>query len=178
MAKVITDVWSKKGVRITVESFGRTLTEATEELYSGIAYGVEKYGWSVENPNPTPAPVEQVPVQKVTKGPIEKKPLQQAEGQINTMTIEKVKVTPKPEGKVELSLFGQGHAFADMHYTAPVAELLEKMAATNIDWQPEDFALATEYRCVFVVKWKQSQKLNTNGNPYRDIVEFLPAGAK
>lgn len=176
MPKVTTDVWSKKGVKITVESFGRTLTEATEELYSGIAYGVEKYGWSVENPIPAPAVPEQ-PTQKVAKGPIEKKPLQQPEGQINTLAVERIKITPKPDSKAEVSIFGKGHAFADMHYTAPIEELVKRMATTNIAWEPEDFSVANEFRCEFVVKWKESKKTNTNGNPYRDIVEFLPAGA-
>lgn len=175
MPRVLTDVWSKKGVKIGVESFGRTLQEAIEELYTGIAYGVEKYGWQVENPNPC----AESPTPPAAKGPIEKKPVQKTpvEGQINTSAVERIKVTPQPEQKAELAIFFKGHAFADMHYTATVADLVQRMAATNIPWEESDFTVANEFRCEFVVKWKESKKLNTKGNPYRDIVEFLPAGS-
>lgn len=55
-AWVITDVWSKTGVRITVKASGANTSAAIEDLYTGITYGIETHGWTTKTPEAPQAP--------------------------------------------------------------------------------------------------------------------------
>ena len=58
-AWVITDVFSKHGIRITVKASGMDVSSAVDDLYKGIAHGLDTYGWTVE-----PAQAPQAPAPK------------------------------------------------------------------------------------------------------------------
>ena len=53
---IITRLFSKTGAPIDVKSSGTNTKAAIDDLYSGIAYGIEHYGWQVEAPKAPPAP--------------------------------------------------------------------------------------------------------------------------
>lgn len=55
-AWLITRVFSKSGVSIDVKASGTNTVAAIEDLYKGVAYGVEHYGWQVEPPKAPAAP--------------------------------------------------------------------------------------------------------------------------
>ena len=53
---IITRLFSKTGAPIDVKSSGTNTKAAIDDLYSGIAYGIEHYGWQPEAPKAPPAP--------------------------------------------------------------------------------------------------------------------------
>lgn len=59
-AWVITDVWSKTGVRITVKSSGVDTITAIEDMYAGITHGIETHGWTTNTPDAPQAPKSSV----------------------------------------------------------------------------------------------------------------------
>ena len=53
---IITRLFSKTGAPIDVKSSGTNTKAAIDDLYSGITYGIEHYGWQPEAPKAPPAP--------------------------------------------------------------------------------------------------------------------------
>lgn len=89
-----------------------------------------------------------------------------------TLTVNAVFMTvePKPGGKVTLNFFGndrkQPHnQFADLYVTRSAEQLAKDMPYLD----PEIFEQAGEYTCSLVVGYVLSDKLNTKGNPYKDV---------
>jgi hypothetical protein len=176
-AWIITDVFSKHGVRITVKSSGDTTQAAADDLYSGIAHGMEKYGWTIEQagtPKPaatvsatTPAPAQSV----VGNLPAV------IDTNINTLEVVKVVVTPKPDSKVELQLFGAGHKFPDLYHNGTVAQVLAALSGTGLEWTEDHLKVASDFSSHFLADWRNSEKLNKNGKPYKNIINYRSAEA-
>ena len=98
---------------------------------------------------------------------------QQATAHINPVTEVKavhISVEPKPGGKTSVNFFGndrkQPHnQFADVYVTRSAEQLGQLMPFID----PTVFEQAGEYAAVLTVGYTLSDKLNTKGNPYKDV---------
>ena len=93
------------------------------------------------------------------------------EKQILKLAVSKVEIVPKPDGKAELKFYGAGHKYPDLYATRSIA-----VWAEEIGWDVSAFAAAITYDTTDVGKsptmevgYTLSDKLNTKGNPYKDI---------
>ena len=59
-AWIISKVYSAHGIAIDLKASGTTLRAAIDDLYAGIAYGIETYKWSTEAPKLPDAPAQKV----------------------------------------------------------------------------------------------------------------------
>ena len=79
-------------------------------------------------------------------------------------------VEPKAGGKVNVNFFGndklQPHnKYADIYITRTLDQLEKDMPFLD----PETFEDAAEYTVDLLVGYTLSDKLNTKGNPYKDV---------
>ena len=163
-AWVITRVYSAKGIAIDVKASGENTAAAIDDLYSGIEHGIAKYGWQLEQAGapkaqttqPTPAPQSAAVV----------------DTGINTLEVVKVAITPKPDNKVELKLFGQGHKYPDLYHNGTVQQVLAALSTTGLEWNESHLKSASEFDAHFFADWRNSEKLNTNGKPYKNVVGY------
>jgi hypothetical protein len=103
-------------------------------------------------PPPVPAPGAPAPV----KG--------------ETFQAVKMEVTPKPDGKAELKFYAAGHRYPDLTSTQTVERLLQYLAATGDAWTAEHLATAQTFDVSYAVAWEPSEKLNSAGKPYKNLV--------
>jgi len=165
-AWVITRVYSKNGVTIDVKAAGSTVIGAINNLYDGLKVGIEEHGWTTEQkgcPKPlaeqTPAPTQAV----VGNAPAS------IDTSLNSLEVVKVIVTPKPGEKVELQLFGHGHKFPDLYHNGEIKQVLAALTGTGLQWTADMLRTANEFNVTFFADWRNSEKLNGNGKPYKNI---------
>jgi len=180
-AWTITRVFSKAGVPIDVKTSGVNGIAAVDDLYATIAHGIAAYGWSVEQKG---APV---PAAKAAAAPDGDGPRSAGDGPvpgpavidtgINTLAVERVIVVPKPDEKVELQLFARGHKFADLYHNGDLSQVLGALAFTGLVWKREQLTVAREFNVQFFVDWRNSEKLNGKGKPFKDVIRYRPIDA-
>ena len=122
-------------------------------------------GWTYANPKATAAPtIGNSPIAH----PLTPAPKAQAVAggnkAIQELHVVKVEITPKPDGKAELKFFTTGHKFPDLYATRSVEQWVEAL-----NWEAATFGAAAEYSEKLLVGYTLSDKLNTAGNPYKDI---------
>src|SRR3990167_1791780 len=86
-------------------------------------------------------------------------------------------VEPKPGGKVSVNFFGndkkQPHnQYADIYVTRTAEQLSSAMEYLN----EQIFYLPGEYEVDLLIGYTLSDKLNTKGNPYKDV-QYIKAAA-
>lgn len=86
----------------------------------------------------------------------------------------KMTVTPRADGKVDLKFFEAGHQYPDIYTAKTINEAITMLKTTGA-WKPEHFAAAGEFQVNMVIDYKNSEKLNKNGKPYKDIVTVSAA---
>lgn len=168
-AWVITRVYSRAGVPIDVKAAGKDVVTAIENLYAGLGFGIENHGWTIEQANAPKArasePVAPAPQAVVGSLPV-------IDTSLNTLEVVKVVVTPKPDNKVELQLFGAGHKFADLYHNGTIQQVLTALSGTGLVWTEEHMRTAQEFNVSFYADWRNSEKLNKNNKPYKNIVGY------
>lgn len=175
MSRVSTTVFSKTGIPIQLEGSGRTAKAAIDDLYAGIEYGMKTHGWTTEPKNQ--APIQESPVvpnMPIVKTPIAKAGPESTEKKTGSLVVSKMKSTPRPDKKVELQFFEKGHKYVDIYHVADRAEVLEQLQNTGLPWSENDLAEANEFAAVFIVDWIESDRLNSNNKPYKDVTGFRP----
>ena len=95
-------------------------------------------------------------------------------GSILTIRAVKLTVTPRADGKADVKFFEQGHQYPDIYATKTPAELVTMLKTTGA-WTTQHFSAAGEYAVNYVIDYKNSEKLNKNGKPYKDIVTVSAA---
>ena len=176
-AWVITDVFSKTGVRITVKASGTSVIGAINNLYDGLKVGIEEHGWTTEQQG-APKATQSQPTTILTPTPavMGNAPASVDTG-LNTLEVVKVLVTPKPDSKVELQLFGAGHQYADLYHNGTVSQVLTALGGTGLVWKQEMLTVANEFHVNFFADWRNSEKMNSKGKPYKNIVGYRSSEA-
>lgn len=88
------------------------------------------------------------------------------------MKIIKIKLTPRDDEKVTVDLFAAGREYADLHVVKTPDALAEMFGD---DWEPEinwDPTKAKVYNVEMWATWELSERLNSKGNPYKDVTEI------
>lgn len=88
-----------------------------------------------------------------------------------TVIATKMTVMPKPDGKVTLEWFADGHKYADIYTTRAVDSALTLLASTGA-WTKEHLTAAQTFQVHHLITWRDSDKLNSKGNPYKDLVSI------
>jgi len=116
-------------------------------------------------PTGTPAPI---PGQKPE--PVYE-PLEQNTGEFIAV---KMTVTPRDDGKSKLDFFAQGHQYADVSAVMLPEQLAQFLQYTGA-WTPDHFKKAGHYEVNYLVRWRNSDRMNRNGKPYKNIYEIRSA---
>lgn len=115
---------------------------------------------------PRPAAVETSPYETPHVG------FQQpAQKQVNELVAVKVEITPVSEGKAELKFYEAGHKWPDLY---------SKRAAKDwsgvLGWAQDEFMKAQTFDGLNLrIGYTLSDKLNSKGNPYKDIAYIKAA---
>jgi len=110
-------------------------------------------------------------------------PKMQGEGEkpVKVIRIEQLKVSPRDDGKVDLKFFEFGARAKGLKYPAIsssrkpeacVAMMADVPTPDMEAWTIAHFAQAGSYDVSCVLGYTLSDKLNTKGNPYKDIVSI------
>jgi hypothetical protein len=132
-------------------------------------------GWNVPGRLPSATPPAAVATTATPTAPRPSAalaPVQPSGGkEILTLVATKMEVMPKPDGKVELKFFEQGHKFPDIYATGAVENMVKLLTPTG-QWTAEMLSQATTYEgLAYTVRYTLG-KLNSKGNPYKDIVNL------
>lgn len=121
--------------------------------------------------NVEPAPIDIRATAPAAPAPA---PVAPSPASVMSLRIVKMTVTPRTDGKVDLKFFEAGHQYPDI-YTAKTPIEAVTMLKTTGAWTPGHFAAAGEFQVSMVVDYKNSEKLNKNGKPYKDIITVSAA---
>lgn len=174
-AWIITHVWSASGVQIDIKESGANGVDAVDRLYTTIKHGIEKYNWKTENVN-APKQTAQQSASQPTQSTAPAKSGAVETG-INTLEVAKVEITPKPDNKVELKLFASGHRYPDLFHNGTIQQVLTALSTTGFEWNAAMLEKSNVFDLHFFADWRNSEKLNSNGKPYKNIVGYRPIDA-
>lgn len=85
----------------------------------------------------------------------------------------KMKVTPLEDGKVSVDFFAAGHQYPDVYDRMKPEQLLAMLAPTGA-WTLEHLNHVASYQVSYVVEWEFSERVNSKGNPYKNILAIRP----
>jgi hypothetical protein len=165
-----------------VKAFGK-LVGAVAELekkYKGFTpYNPDEFRVVVNKTDPQPAPATQAPVPagaKAAPAPVPATPAPAATPATGGGAVEvnRVTVTPNAEGKTKIEFWKTGRKYPELQATWTPERAAELFAKLDASWTAAHFQAATAYDVTFTVEWVNSQKLNTKGIPYKDIVDLRP----
>ena len=176
-AWIITRVYSKTGVAIDVKAAGSSVIGAINNLYDGLKVGIEEHGWTTEQQG-APKPAVQPPVTSPapTQAVVGNAPAP-IDTSLNSLEVTRVVVTPKPGDKVELQLFGTGHKFPDLYHNGEIKQVLTALTGTGLQWTADMLKTANEFNVNFFADWRNSEKLNKNNKPYKNIQGYRAVDA-
>jgi hypothetical protein len=89
---------------------------------------------------------------------------------VNTMAIKKMTVAPQADGKVKIGLYADGHKFPDLYMSLGLDATLKTLAGTGLEWTAEHLSAVAEFNVDFLADWRNSDKLNGKGNPYKNVI--------
>jgi hypothetical protein len=90
----------------------------------------------------------------------------------NTLEVVKVEVTPKPDGKAELKLYAAGHKYPDLYHNGKTQQLVAALSTSGYEWTEEQFRTAGSFDVTFYADWRNSERMNNKGNPYKDVIGY------
>lgn len=185
-AVVFTQLYGLKENQIV--QFNLTVRAETPEaamdgIIRGIQYAHEHYKLSTVRPEtgiPGPGPVN-APASPANAPTPAGAPAAPANGNGNGngagmngyIHAVKLEVVPSADGKVALKWYGAGHQYPDITSTRPADKVLELLRATG-DWTEDHIKMVGTYQVRHKIAWRESEKMNSKGKPYRDIVSIIP----
>jgi len=197
-AVVFTQLYGKKGgqvIQFNLTCRGNTGTEAIDQIMAAIRYAGERYKLSVDRPDVSVAAPERLPEHPATLAAQQAQPAPVAQpapapasaapaspanvttytapGAGNTIHAVRLEVVPNASGKVTLRWYEAGHNYPDITTTRTVEKAAELLASTGEDWKPEHMRMVQQFTVRHVIRWRASEKMNTQGKPYKDIVSIV-----
>jgi hypothetical protein len=137
-----------------------TFTAKVDGLMNWLDQKADK-AINLELPPNVPAPVVSAPAQQA----------QTANG--GTFHVVKMQIEPRADGKVNIKFFEAGHQYPDITAVKTPAEgalLLQPLGG----YTPAHM-VAGEYQIGAAIEWVTSDKMNSKGNPYKNIKSIKPA---
>jgi len=170
----------REAFKINVTARAETVQGAIDQIIAGIRYGNEVYHLKPFNPlapqTPNrPAPVTNQPNPNVktnsaaaAPAPAPSQPVQE-NADNGVIQVVKIVVTPRTDGKSKVEYFGAGRKYADLSSVMTPDSLANLFGS---GWTPDHFMVATEYQVSFSAYWRNSEKMNSAGKPYRNVVRL------
>lgn len=162
-------------VKINLTSRASTPAEALQQLLETLQMAKEVYKLTPYiKSNKAPAKNEPVKTE-ITPAPITGAPAPQEpvyediEPQVNKIAAVKLVSTPRADGKTRLDFYEAGHQYPDIAAVMSPEQLATLMLPTGA-WTADHFKTLATYNVECTVLWKNSQNLNKNGKPYKNIV--------
>jgi len=177
----------REAFKINITARGLSPQEALDSIIDCMKYANERYHLKPYNPlaPQTPRkPVGTTPEPNVktasaaAPAPVAKPQsptaavAQPAQLDNGTIRVVKVVVTPRTDGKSKVEFFAEGRRYADLSAVMTPDNLANLFGAVDEAWSPEHFQVATEYPVSFTAFWKESDKVNTAGKHYRNVVKL------
>lgn len=170
----------REAFKINVTARAETVKGAIDRIIAGMQYANEVYHLKPYNPmapqTPNrPAPVTNQPNPNVktnaaaAPAPAPSQPVQANAADNGVIQVAKVVVTPRTDGKSKVEFFGAGRKYADLSSVMTPDSLANLFGS---GWTPDHFMVATEYQVSFSAYWRNSDKLNSSGKPYRNVVKL------
>lgn len=188
-AVIFTQLYAPKGgqiVQFNLTCRANSAREAIDQLVDGINYAKTK-GFSVIRPMGDTPPAMAAPQTHVERpaspvtAPASNSQAAPAiaqnganntvSGQLKTIRAVRMDVMPKPDGKVTLEWYMDGHKFADIYTTRTLDNAVNLLLPTGA-WTADHLKEAQTYSVRHVITWRDSEKLNSKGNPYKDLVSI------
>lgn len=190
-------------IEINLTGRGATAAEALENLFNGLALALEHgySAWKAEEPTralpkATGSPQTGNSTPKDTKSPSEPEtglkslpgakksapaatppsaaptsPSEEAGGVIHAS---KMSVGPRQDGKVDIKFFAASHKWADIVVVRDAEEAIAVLSVIA-PFSAADLQVAAEYPVDVFVRFVYSEKKNSKGNPYKDLVDIQQA---
>lgn len=90
------------------------------------------------------------------------------EPDVNTMTIVRMEITPRPDGRADVVMYDARSKYPNLSIKNwKIDNILEIFPE---QWSVGDFIAADVVSGSWAVHWKESSNLNAKGNPYKDVV--------
>lgn len=92
-----------------------------------------------------------------------------------TFRCTKMQTTPRGDGKTKADFFETGHRYPDISAVMNPEGLVELLKATGA-WTVQHFQVAQEYQIAYDIQWQNSDRMNQNGRPYKNIMGISISG--
>jgi len=152
---------AKKGLNVTVEKQG--VVHQAASVTTTASFG--------------PSPFDLPPASSQHDAPAQaagSQPSAPAADGVQEFIATKFEIVPRADGKAEMKFYADGHKFPDLYSVMNTEYCIKNMAATGA-WTEQHFKQVATYDVNYRVKWKNSDKLNSKGNPYKDLISVEPA---
>lgn len=182
-AVVFTQLYGLKENQIV--QFNLTIRAATPEsamdgIIRGIQYAQEHYKLSTIRPEtgvPGPAapsaPQNGQPTTPGAPAPAGQPAQTNGNGSTGYIHATKLEIVPSADGKVALKWYSAGHQYPDITSTRPADKAVELLRATG-DWTTDHVKAVGTYQVRHKIAWRESEKMNSRGNHYKDVVSLIP----
>jgi len=171
-------------MEVSITGRGRNAREAFDNLGDAIKYAIAK-GWNpYKKISSSPARVKaqeapagqavpavqggnpKAPAPAISNEPV-LVPLEE-----NIINATKLVVTPRPDGKVSLAFFAEGHKWADITKVCSIEQAIATLAPIG-GFTAEHLQSVSTYEPISArISWVESEKLNAAGNPYKNIASI------
>ena len=132
----------------------------------------QEHGWTFPGalkPTATaPSPIVAPPGVQLVVTPPPVAPAVQAAAGVQTLTAASMKVTPLPEGKVKIEFWNPGREWAEITATKTPEQAAAMLGS---GWTVAHFKTAQVYALPVTIEWRNSERLNRAGKPFKDILK-------
>ena len=180
-----TELVTKRGARINITARAETPVSALDSLVEAVEYAISKYGMKAKvvpmpqnAPKSAPVPAGKTsppaPAPSTVPPPAPAVPDEYGEeNEMNELRAVRMVVEPRADGKIKLTFYAENHKYPDL-YAVRTIEGAVKMLSEVGAWQTEHLSKPADYSIDYIVNWVYSDKLNSKGNPYKNIVSIRP----
>lgn len=160
---------SKGIMEISLTGRGLTATEALMNLLDGIRFantkGFKSHLIIHQPPAPAQPPAANAPASPAAVAPPASTPTP------GILRAVKMDIAPRSDGKVDIKFYGDGHKYADLTKVATLEQAVLFLAPVGA-FTAQHLASAASYVVNLDVRWAESTRTNSKGNPYKDIIDF------
>ena len=167
---------SKGIMEISLTGRGLTAVEALMNLLDGLRYakskGFKTHRTVYQPPAQTTMSVS-VPPAAVVAPPasVPAVPAVPAAPTQGILRAVKMDIAPRADGKVDIKFFGEGHKYADLMRVATVEQAIQFLSPVGA-YTAQHLSVTASYQVNLDVRWAESDRRNSKGNPYKDILDI------
>lgn len=179
-AVVFTQLYGVKDhqvVQFNLTCRANTGAEAIESIFQGIQYA-SQFGLSTVKPDISePAPEHaQTSAQPTTArnppaGSQTSETFAPGSGIIRAVKLD---IVSEADDKVNLKFYETGHQYPDISTKRVTERALELLQSSGDGWTIQDLYRTSTRNIRYEIRYRESEKLNSRGNPYKDIVDIRP----